>query len=469
MEKKNIEYSKTATEYSSTRNACKLCSPLGACLVFKGIEGCVPMIHGSQGCATYIRRYLISHFREPMDIASTNFSESATIFGGNKNFCTGLDNIIDQYHPKVLGISTTCLSETIGEDVQMLIKEYKHTRKGQEVPVLIHAETPSYQGSHMDGFFEAVYKTVKTVAVKGEKKNKVNIFPGFISPEDIRYLKEILNDFEMEHILFPDYSETLDNTNWEKYINIPSGGTPVNEIEDTANSIATIELGKVLNYGNISGKLQKKNVTTAGKYLKHNFNVPLYNTGLPVGITETDKFISILENISNKEIPEKIKKERGRLVDAYVDAHKYLFGKKAVVYGEEDLVIGLVHFLREIGINVILAASGGQSGLLQEHLNNNSSEETYETVIGQGWDFEKIAAFADISKPDIFIGNSKAYYITRKLGIPLVRVGFPIHDRFGGQRIMHLGYRGTQQLFDRITNAILEYKQENSPVGYKYL
>ena len=71
--------------FISTRNACKLCAPLGASLVFRGIEGCVPLIHGSQGCSTYIRRYVISHFKEPIDIASSNFSEQSAIFGGGDN------------------------------------------------------------------------------------------------------------------------------------------------------------------------------------------------------------------------------------------------------------------------------------------------------------------------------------------------------------------------------------------------
>ena len=58
-------------------NPCKVCAPLGASLAFKGVEGAVPLLHGSQGCATYIRRYLISHFREPVDIASSSFDEMA--------------------------------------------------------------------------------------------------------------------------------------------------------------------------------------------------------------------------------------------------------------------------------------------------------------------------------------------------------------------------------------------------------
>ena len=94
--------------YISTRNSCKLCAPLGASMVFKGIEGCVPLIHGSQGCATYIRRYMISHYKEPVDIASSNFSEETTVYGGSKNFITGIKNIIKQYKPSVIGIASTC-------------------------------------------------------------------------------------------------------------------------------------------------------------------------------------------------------------------------------------------------------------------------------------------------------------------------------------------------------------------------
>lgn len=53
--------------------------------------------------------------------------------------------------------------------------------------------------------------------------------------------------------------------------------------------------------------------------------------------------------------------------------------------------------------------------------------------------------------------------------VPLVRIGFPIHDRAGGPRQKQLCYEGTQELFDRIVNALLEYKQEHSPIGYKYM
>ncbi len=84
-------------------------------------------------------------------------------------------------------------------------------------------------------------------------------------------------------------------------------------------------------------------------------------------------------------------------------------------------------------------------------------------------DFQQIEELARELSPDLLIGHSKGYTLARKLGIPLIRVGFPIHDRFGAQRILHVGYRGTQSLLDRIVNALIEGNQNDSPVGYAYM
>ena len=79
-------------------------------------------------------------------------------------------------------------------------------------------------------------------------------------------------------------------------------------------------------------------------------------------------FFEELKNLSGNEIPEKYTKQRGRLIDAYVDAHKYTFGKKAVVYGEEDFVVAMAAFLDEIGIELALVATGGESGMLEDEV-----------------------------------------------------------------------------------------------------
>ncbi len=447
--------------YTSTRNACKVCTPLGSSVVFKGIEGCVPLIHGSQGCATYIRRYLISHYKEPVDIASTNFTEQSAVFGGEHNLYTALKNVTSQYNPKIIGISTTCLSETIGDDMNKLTKNYLSKIEGSDEVELVYVSTPSYSGTHADGFHNAVLAMVKKFATFTESNHKVNLFPGFVSPSDLRHHKEIMEDFGLPFTLTPDYSNTLDNEHNGEYERLPEGGTTIQDLKDTGAAKASIEMGYVLN------KYNPKAIS-AGEYLESEFGVQRYNIGIPVGIKENDKYFKVLEELSGKETPLKYKKERGRLVDAYVDGHKYVFGKRAVVYGEEDFVVAMVSLLEEIGVETVLCASGGNSGLLQKVIDEKIQPRT-KINVHSNYDFEEIAEVCREIKPDFLLGNSKGYYIARELKIPIVRVGFPIHDRFGGQRITHVGYRGTQELFDKIVNTILEYRQENSPVGYKYM
>ena len=116
-------------DYVSSTNACKACMSLGACIAFKGIEGCVPFLHGSQGCATYMRRYLISHYREPVDIASSSLGENEAVFGGGPNLKQGLVNMINKYQAKAVGIATTCLTETIGDNVPAIVKEFLNEAK----------------------------------------------------------------------------------------------------------------------------------------------------------------------------------------------------------------------------------------------------------------------------------------------------------------------------------------------------
>jgi len=194
---------------------------------------------------------MISHFKEPVDIASSNFSEETTVYGRSRNFIKGIDNIIKQYKPTVIGIASTCLSETIGEDIPGHIRNYKESHEGQPgiLPTFIHASTPSFCGSHAEGFHNTVLATVKALAKNNKAENAITILPGMVTPADIRYLKELFDDFGLKYILFPDYSETLDNEYTSEYQLIPTGGTSVSDIARMGDSKAVIEFGNLFNKG----------------------------------------------------------------------------------------------------------------------------------------------------------------------------------------------------------------------------
>ncbi|MGB6064694.1 MAG: nitrogenase component 1 [Desulfomonilaceae bacterium] len=454
---------KQSEPYVSTTNACKLCKPLGACLAFRGIERTVPFLHGSQGCATYMRRYIISHFREPMDIASSSLGEKHAVFGGGPNLKVGLKNVMSKYNTAMIGIATTCLTETIGDDVPTLISEFRRdfaqVMEAHGSPALVSVSTPSYAGTHVEGFHAAVKSVVAQLTEETEPHRGISLLPGFVSPADIRYLKEIIEDFGLQGTILPDISLALDGPALKEYEKLPSGGTPISQIRAMGGGSAAIEFGRTL-------FAQQ----TAGKLLEERFSVRLHSLGMPIGLRETDLFFEILEGLSGRSIPEKYALERGRLIDAYVDGHKYIFDKRAVVYGEEDLVVGLISFLAEIGVRPILCASGGRSGNFEQAIMQVGEGLLPEPpVVREGVDFFDIAEEAEALGPDLIIGNSKGYHLAKRWEIPLIRVGFPIHDRFGGHRTLHLGYRGAQSLFDNIVNTVIAAKQAHSPIGYSYI
>lgn len=461
----------SSRNFTSTRNACKLCAPLGACFAYRGVEGCIPLIHGSQGCATYIRRYGISHFREPIDIASSNFTESSAIFGGRDNLVSAIANVTRQYAPRAIGIASTCLTETIGDDVAMYLREIEAERAGDGGPILFQASTPSYRGTHMDGFHEAIRSVVRAVvgsalpdaqgtqdAQSAEARARVNLIPGFVSTEDLREFREILESFGVEYTMLPDYSETLDGGSWETYQKLPEGGTRLSDIAKMGSSRATLYLGKAAT-----------DEQSAGAWLERSYGVRNERLDLPIGIANTDAFFAALEEATGETTPAKWSRARGRLVDAYIDGHKYCSGKTAVVYGEEDFAVAIASFLAEIGIAPTIVGTGSKSAAFAERVNAAIGANSARAEVIDDADFATMLERARAAPPDIVIGNSKGYYLARNLNVPLVRCGFPIHDRMGGQRVLHVGYRGTISLFDSICNALMQERQQAAKNGWTYI
>ena len=227
----------------------------------------------------------------------------------------------------------------------------------------------------------AVKAVVDQLAHSGEATGAVNLLPGFVSPADIRYLKEVLGDFGVPGIILPDISETLDGQAQLDYDKIPAGGTPLAAIKAMGASRATLEFGRTL-----------FPQATAGRLLEERFGVPWRPLGMPIGLRETDEFFKVLEDLAGVSTPAKHAAERGRLIDAYVDGHKYIFNKRAVVYGEEDLVVGIVSFLAEIGVKPVLCASGGRSGRLAAAVAEVTGTLLPEPpVVREGMDFFEIA------------------------------------------------------------------------------
>jgi nitrogenase molybdenum-iron protein NifN len=439
-------------------NPCNVCAPLGATLAFKGIARAMTIIHGSQGCSTYIRRYLISHFREPVDVASSSFNETTAIFGGGENLHKALDSVIRQYNPSIIGVSTTCLSETIGDDVNLWVRKYQEAHESGTIPHIVTIPTPSYSGSHEVGYHQAIKEAIEALGRLSEAACDVAVLPPMLSPEDIRLLKETLAASGVQSVMLPDYSLTLDGAAWDRYTPIAPGGTSLADFSAVLKAQAAIELGA------------GSELRPAGKFLKDTFGVPVMRMSIPIGIKASDCFFEMLAGFSGHKMSEHYACERGRLLDAYADGNKYVYGKQVALFGDEDLVTALMLWCAEIGMKPLVVATGRGSKRLREELTRHRADTMLDDVtLCDDADFDTIDSMMQNKNINLCIGTSKGYRLARSRGIPLVRIGFPVHDRFGAARIASCCYKGTLTLFDRVVNAMLEAAQAESPVGYSYM
>lgn len=439
-------------------NPCSMCMPMGAILPFKGIEEAMVVLHGSQGCSTYMRRHIAEHFNEPVDVGSSALNEKGTVYGGEGNLKKALDNIIKVYQPKLIGVLTTCLAETIGEDIRRITTDYLAERALEDLAI-VPAATPGYGGNHPEGYFLAVRSIVETLTGETGTHAKVNIIIPNISPADIRELKRILQLMEVDYVLLPDISDTLDRPYEKPYTKIAKGGTKIADIKAMGGAAATIQMG-----------ITMADELSPGKYLAERFGVPLFNLPIPIGVDNTDLFLNTLSNITGKPCPDGLKDERGRLLDAMIDSHKYNFQGRSVVFGEPELVYAVAKTCFENGIFPLVIASGSKNDRLGKLLEREIELAPEKPVILNEADFTQIREKSKAAGVNVAIGHSDGRYLTEKEGIPLVRLGFPIHDRVGGQRLLSVGYTGTAMLLDRITNTLLEnkYKTYRSVMKEKY-
>jgi nitrogenase molybdenum-iron protein alpha/beta subunit/MoaA/NifB/PqqE/SkfB family radical SAM enzyme len=426
-----------------------MCMPMGAVTAFKGIENSMVILHGSQGCSTYIRRHMAEHYNEPVDIASSSLNEQGTVYGGEESLKKGIKNIIRLYGPSIIGISTTCLAETIGEDIERISDEYRF-EPGQPESILVPLHTPGYGGSQFEGYYSALCSIVKTVSRDDRPNGRLNVVTGFMSPGDIRNIKRLLACFGMRYTLLPDISETLDSPYSEEFKKIPEGGTALEDIRSMAGAAATLEMGMTV-----------PDTLSPGRYLLEKYGIPLYKCSLPIGIKNTDKFLSLLSMLSGRPVPPSIQKERGRLLDGMIDSHKYNGEGRAVIFGEPEFVCAVTSLCVENGVRPVLVCTGAENAALKALLEREITADA-PTVLDDT-DFETITKLSGQLGANILIGNSDGKVITEKLGIPLVRAGYPIHDRVGGQRLVFSGYDGSLRLLDEITNTLLEKKHS----GYR--
>lgn len=162
------------------------CSLLGALRLIANLQNVVSIVHGPTGCSFYARNSIIrlngyysAKHRIPIPVIySTNFNENDTIFGGSSKLQKAIDEVIFQDNPEAIFIFGCCVSEIIGEDIDVVAEKAKEK---YQIPIIpIHSA--GFKGDHKVGMkmandilFDNFIKTDHAV----KNSNRINILGDF--------------------------------------------------------------------------------------------------------------------------------------------------------------------------------------------------------------------------------------------------------------------------------------------------
>jgi len=428
---------------AATVNPQKNSPALGATMAYLGIDNMLGLLHGAQGCSTFIRLQLSRHYKESIALNATAMSEDSAIFGGWDNLKKGITRVIEKFHPQVVGVMTSGLTETMGDDVASAIAHFRQEHPERAHIPIIHASTPDYSGSLQEGYAAAVEAIVATLPVGGEMvPHQVNLLPGaHLTPADVEELKELAESYGLTVLTIPDISRAMDGHIDEVVSPLSTGGIPLEEIRKAGRSAATLYVGDSL--------------AKAAQKLKEKFGIPAYGFTSLTGLAETDRFMAVLSAISGLPVPEKHRRWRSRLMDAMVDSH-YQFGTKKVALAlESDNLKTLAGFLAGMGCQIQAALSATRT----RGLDGLPCEKVF---VGDLEDLETAAMGADL-----LVANSNGRQAAGKLKIGAhLRAGLPVFDRLGAHQKVWVGYRGTLNLVFEVANLFQANAREAQKLAH---
>ncbi|MCB1907637.1 MAG: nitrogenase molybdenum-iron protein subunit beta, partial [Rhodocyclaceae bacterium] len=362
------------------------------------------------------------------------------------------------YKPEMIAVSTTCMAEVIGDDLNAFIGNAKKAGHiEQEFPTPF-AHTPSFVGSHTTGWdnmFEGIARYFTLNAMEGKepgKNGKINLVPGFETYlGNYRLMKRMMAEMGVEASLLSDPTEVLDTPS-DGTFRMYAGGTTQDEIKDAPNATTTF-------------LLQPWQLDKSKKFIESTWKHEVPKLSIPMGLEWTDDFLQKVAEVTGKPIPDSLTTERGRLVDMMQDSHTWLHGKKFAIYGDPDFVMGVVKFLLELGAEPTHVLSHNANKRWGKAMTKLLESSPYgaSAEVHVGRDLWHMRSLCMTDKPDFLIGNSYGKFIQRDTAhkapeceVPLIRLGFPIFDRHHLHRATTLGYEGAMSMLTTLVNAVLE-------------
>ncbi|MFT8889643.1 MAG: nitrogenase component 1 [Ethanoligenens sp.] len=422
------------------RNSCAL---RGAVQTIQAIEGFVPILHSTAGCAVggSLAQVDVGYAAPPFDageseIPSTNVFERHVIFGGASRLREEIKNTVKVLKGELYLVVTGCATELIGDDVPAMVKEAQE----QHFPVA-YVEGASFRGDAMEGHHQTVRSILDWVAAL---------------PEIKRGNQPLVNLFG----IVPGRDAFLDGEYDELARVLGLIGVQVNRLFGYGSSLETWRqvphADLTIAFGHSGKKL--------AQYAAKKFETPFVCVdSLPVGVEQTVGLLHAVASalkLDASDLPGLAEEQERRFayaLDKWVNGY---FGaniqREFIVAGDAARVGGLTDFLQAylglVPAGVVVLDRLGKP----EKENLRAQLPDVDVLCSE--DGAEIERFIREIQPELLLASALEEPVSRELHIPLRQISYPVADQIALHK-SYVGFDGAFALVEDLYGTLRTFSQ----------
>lgn len=413
------------------RNGCLL---QGAVSVLKSIEGVVPIVHSTAGCAAQEKHIsnAAGSYTDNYTIACTNIIEKQIVFGGSSRLREQIKNTVKVLEGELYVVVSGCAAEIVGDDIGAMTKEAAE----QGYPV-INISTPGFKGHSFDA-----YTRVVRGIIDGLEK---------LQAPEASVDEALINIFGIAPNIDPHWEGNLE----ELQLLLEEAGFRPNPLFGYGSSV---ENWKQIKNAGLNVAFTGWGLDIA-RYLKEKYQTPyIYIEEAALGIEGVEEILEKLAAVRSDK-----QEQLGALLQRKRDKYLYFLSKLAPTYyrrhiQKEVVVVGPTYIAEPVAS--FLENSFGQivKGIIltdkaaEPEKENISKKLKFETFFSE--DGKRIQEKIRELSPEIILGSQLEASVAKELEIPLLYISLPTEGSVILRRSL-LGADGGLAFLEEYSNAVL--------------
>lgn len=411
------------------------CALHGALLTATAIEGIVPLVHSTPGCAlrAALPDAIVSSAEEGAPtrlppISSTNLADKHIVFGGTSRLREQIKNTLSVLPGRLLVVLTGCPTEMIGDDVAAMVKEV--TSQGEAV---IEIAAAGFRGPAHHGYELMLSGLIAQSDILGPapvpgSRDLVNVF-GIVPRQDSRWVGEL-----------DEIARIIDAIGLRANVLVgPSGGL------DGVRALAQARASLVLSpWGEAPARA-----------LQDRFGIPIARIdGIPIGFDAVTTLVERLHRALGTDPGERAvrflsaeRRHEDFIVNEALDALAALGRRRFAIAAGSSVAGPLARFLKDTLGWAEAAVIVTDDPPADTHAVLSVGHERISFIS----DGAEIAGTIKTSGADFLFASRQDRAALRDLNLPFVRVSG--RDGLDGLRGGLSGARGAARLLDEIVKA----------------